>query len=684
MKKYDAALQKALCLLTALALVCACVPALGESAMYPWINSDVAGNVKLLTAVRLKDDFHATVNKTWLVTEQVPYGGMEASSFGRQTSRVMEQKALLMLDDSLTGPDAVLVRTLRELTLDWETRNALGAEPLRPYVEDIASIQTLDDLTDYLIGPRNVFMLDPSAYDVIADLTNPDRYVAILQPVPLIMGDAAEYAERTAYGELLYEIARDSAVLVLEKLGYPEAEAGAVFDRAMAFDEMVASYILPREEHYASDYLQRILHYFSREELTALCGDYPLLGILDLTAMGKSEQFLVTEPAYFQALGELYTEENVPLFRDWLLYFLVTWMGQALDRDTYDALETIEAQAMGITGIPDDLDIAYRTIMNYLPVPMDNLYIQYCCTAEEKREILDMAEEVIKHYREMLLSEDWLSPQTREKAVEKLDQLIVNAVYPDERLGDWSAVRIRSREEGGTLLEALITLYQYSVAQSCGRVNQPVSRGAWDQESTPTSEANASYSITQNAITILGGILGGVFYDPNMTYEEKLAGIGMVIAHEISHAFDDNGAKYDAEGRLNNWWEPADEAAFQARAAAVAAYFDTYVPYRGGTYSGAQVQNEAIADMAAMRCMLAIAADTEDFDYNAFFRHFATVWRTKMLPSALTVTLATDPHPLGCLRTNVTVQQFDEFYATYGIQPGDGMYLAPEDRVAVW
>ena len=158
----------------------------------------------------------------------------------------------------------------------------------------------------------------------------------------------------------------------------------------------------------------------------------------------------------------------------------------------------------------------------------------------------------------------------------------------------------------------------------------------------------------------------------------------MVIAHEISHAFDDNGANYDAEGRLNNWWEPEDAAAFQARAEKLAAYYDGYEPYPGGTYSGARVQSEAIADMASMKCMLAIAAETEGFDYDAFFRQYATVWRTKMLRSALTVTLATDPHPLGCLRTNVTVQQFEEFYETYGVKPGDGMYLAPEERVSVW
>ncbi len=683
MKKRSLFVLRALCLITAAVIMTACAPAMGDSVIPAWINSDVDGNVQLPTRARLKDDFHLAVNKQWLMLKQVPYGGAEASAFGEQASRLMEKKASLMLDETLTGPDAALVRALYDLTMDWDTRNALGVEPLRPYVEDIESIQDLAGLADYLTTDRNVFELDPSAYDVVADLSSPDRYVAILEPVPLILGDSAEYVRRTAYGDILYTIARDSTLLMLGKLGYTEAAAQAVFDGAMAFDEALARHIRPNADHYESDYLQSILHYYTREELTALCGDYPIGGILDLTAIGTGERFLVTEPEYFSALADLYAEENVPLFRSWLLYFLVNWMGQALDRDTYAALESIENRAIGITGATDDIDIAYRTMTAWLPVPMDNLYIQNCCTAEEKQDILNIVDEVIKHYRAMLTREDWLSPETREKAVEKLDRIHVNAVYPDE-LGDWSSVRIRTKEEGGTLMEALITLYHFSVDQICDRVNQPVIRGSWNQQNVPASEVNASYSISENAITILAGILGGVFYDPQMTYEEKLGGIGMVIAHEISHAFDDDGAHYDAEGRLNNWWTSEDYAAFRRRAEKLTAYYDGYEPYRGGTYSGAQVQSEAIADITSMKCMLAIAAEQEGFDYDAFFRQFASLWRTKMLPNALIITLATDPHPLGCLRTNVTVQQFEEFYETYDIQPGDGMYLAPEDRISVW
>ena len=675
--------KRAACLLLIVVLTFSVSPALGEGGISAWINTDVEGAVQLLTRTRLKDDFHMAVNRQWLLFEPIPWGASEASSFMDQSAEVMERKVALMQNDSLSGHDAELVRKLYGLVLDWDSRNALGADAIRSYVEAVSSIQTLEELTDYMISDENVFMLEPSYYDVSPDPAHSDVYTAVLYPLPLIMGDSAQYAQRTAFGELLYGMSRDSTLLVLEKLGYGPEEAQAVFDRAFEFDTLIAPHIKPNDVHYEADYLESSLNYYSREELTALCGAYPMADILDLTATGSSDKFLVTEPDYYRALGEIYTEENMPLVRDWIVYYMVNYLGRFLDRDTYLALDAIQSQALGIEGEAGDLDIALEALEAFLPVPMDNLYIQAYCTEEMRRDVLNIMDEVIAHYRVMLENEEWLSPKTREKAVEKLDALRIHAVYPDT-LGDWSQPDIRGKEEGGTLMEAVVKLSAFAANQGCDRVNQPVDHDEWDQAYAPTSETNAYYSQADNSVTILAGILGGVFYDPDMTYEEKLGGIGMVIAHEISHAFDNDGAKYDKDGHLNNWWAEKDYAAFQQRAEKLVAYYDQFVPYPGGVYSGARIQGEAIADMASMKCMLAIAKEQESFDYNAFFRQFARVWRTKMLPNALLLSVETDNHPLGCLRTNVTVQQFDEFYETFDIQPGDKMYLAPEDRIAVW
>ena len=278
---------------------------------------------------------------------------------------------------------------------------------------------------------------------------------------------------------------------------------------------------------------------------------------------------------------------------------------------------------------------------------------------------------------------DWLGDETRAKAIEKLDNLRVNAVYPDE-LGDWSALDFAGIEDGGSLLAANAAVRDYVIALQSDKIDTAVDKDKWDQLTMQTAQVNAFYNPQNNSINIMAGILSGEVYNEDMSYEQKLGGIGTVIGHEISHGFDTNGAQFDKDGAISNWWTEEDYAAFQARAAKLAAWYDGFIPFEGANYSGQQVQTEAIADMGGMKCMLAIAAQKDDFDYDAFFRQYATLWRTQALPAYLITKTAQDTHPLRYLRINATLAQFDDFVDFYGITEGDGMYLAPEARVAVW
>ena len=211
--------------------------------------------------------------------------------------------------------------------------------------------------------------------------------------------------------------------------------------------------------------------------------------------------------------------------------------------------------------------------------------------------------------------------------------------------------------------------------------NQQVDPEIWIAGVT---DANAYYNPMDNSINIIGGILGAPFYMEDMTLEEKLGGIGMIIGHEISHAFDSTGSQFDADGNMVNWWTEEDQTAFSERTGKVAAWFDQVIPYEGGTYSGIIVQNEAIADMAGVKCMLRIAQDEENFDYDVFFRSVADIWRNASTKEMIQMQASMDSHPLAYLRVNATVMQFPEFYQTYEVKEGDGMYLAEENRFSVW
>ena len=338
---------------------------------------------------------------------------------------------------------------------------------------------------------------------------------------------------------------------------------------------------------------------------------------------------------------------------------------------------------MGVNGEISEDDNALAAVLDLLPVPMDNLYIRKYCTEKQREDVLTIISRVLEAYHGILENTDWLSEETRARAIEKLDHIRIFAVYPDEP-GDWSGLDFAGTEENGSLVAAKAAVQNYLVSILSDRIDTAIDKDKWDQLMVQTSQVNAYYNPHANSINIMAGILNGNIYNEEMSFEQMLGGIGVVIGHEISHAFDTSGAQFNPDGALANWWTEEDKAAFQERAAKLAAWYDGFIPAEGIVYSGQKIQTEAIADMGGIKCMLAIAAQTEGFDYDAFFRQFAASWRMQALLPYIVLLTARDSHPMRYLRINATLAQFDDFLNCYGVGPGDGMYIAPGDRVAVW
>ena len=669
-----------LCALLALA------PALAEGGAIldgRWLNADIQGNVTEDTPAVLKDDFGLFVNKDWILQAQIPAGESKVGSMEGVQRILKDRQIALMQDDSLTGHDAELVHKLYTLVSDWDYRNAQGVEPAMPMMEALRSIDSLEAVTGYLCDRNNVKRFYPLTMSVGADFIDPDVYISQIGTPSLMLQDSAEYTERTQAGELYYTLYEQIGTYMLTRLGYSEEETAQVIENAFAFEALMAAHIKPMATHYQADYFTSLLNYYTPKELEALAGDFPILDMLQAYGLKVGQRFLVTEPDFIAALPELYTEENVGLLRDWMTLKAAFSVSTLLDQETYQQVDAISNAVMGVTGETSEDDNALQSVLGMLPVPMDNLYIQAYCTQQQRQDMLDIIEDVVAYYRTMLESVDWLSDETREKAIEKLDNMRVNAVYPDE-LGDWSALDFAGIEDGGSLLAANAAVQDYVLSLQSDKIDTAVDKDKWDQLTMQTAQVNAFYNPQNNSINIMAGILSGEIYNEDMSYEQKLGAIGTVIGHEISHAFDTNGSQFDKDGAISNWWTDEDYAAFQARAAKLAAWYDGFIPWDGANYSGQQVQTEAIADMGGMKCLLAIAAQQDNFDYDAFFRQYATVWRMQALPAYLVTLVAQDTHPMRYLRVNATLAQFDEFIDFYGIQEGDGMYVAPEDRVAVW
>ena len=643
----------------------------------PWVDYVLRENVETVEAKpeSPKDDLYLYANYDWAKKIEIRPGYTSESSFGNVGDEIREMCMGVLTDDSLQSKDAVMVQELYRACLDWDARNALGVEPIRKTVDRILAVSDLDELTA-LFCDRDEEVAQLFGFGTDTGFNDPETYLLRVGPIGLMLGDSAEYIDRTEMGQRFEEAYRTVAAKMLPKLGYTEEEALEMLDRALALETELAGGIMSSAERMAPDYYQRINNEMSPDEAYALCKTFPLSTIIDAWGYGVAEKCLVTQPAYLEELDAIYTEERLEDLKNYLLFNAAVGGISVLDRDCYELSVEIDNMNSGSTGSVSDEELAYSIASGALMVPMNRAFLEKYDSTRMKEDITRICRECVDYYRGMLESEDWLSADTRAKAIEKLEALTIHAVYP-EKWRDYSGLSL----DGLNYYDALKAIRIFNEDYSRSLLNTKVDHELWAFD---ILDANAYYNPQDNSINIIRGILGNVFYRDDMSTEELYAGIGSVIGHEISHAFDTVGAQFNASGVLENWWTEEDYNAFLTRAQKLIDYYDKMTAFGGYHVQGENIQTEAIADMAGLKCMLGLLEQKGDVDYRAFFEAFAKIWARLNTREIEYYCLMQDVHPLHYLRVNVTAQQFDQFLEAFGITEGDGMYLDPAARVLVW
>jgi putative endopeptidase len=334
-------------------------------------------------------------------------------------------------------------------------------------------------------------------------------------------------------------------------------------------------------------------------------------------------------------------------------------------------------------------ELQFQTYICQTPMmgAMNKAYAENYFDASTVAELTQMTQDCIDAFKVIFKEEPWLSDEGKTAAVDKLSSIGIHIAYQSFDILDYNRVSFLSKEEGGSFLDAYFAANRYGIYHSTYLSEMKFTRDFWNplSASGSTTVTNAFYNPSTNGIYICAGICGPGCYEPGMAYEEKLAGLFTAVGHEITHGFDENGALYDKEGRKNTWLPYKDQMAFNDMNIKISAYYSTLTPYAGsGLYDGSKLVGEACADMGGLRVTLFLAKNTPDFDYDLFFRSYAKLWRMNVPLETEKWHFEGDVHPLAFYRVNVGLQQFDEFYETYGIKEGDNMYLAPEKRIAIW
>lgn len=648
----------------------------------PWLCIDLEGVVTEDTPAKLKDNYALYVNKEAILSLEIPEGYSYAGTLADLIRQNKEDIKNMFLREAPQGHDALLAYNLFKLMMDWDSRNALGVAPLKEEIDQVEAIDTIDALSEYFIKtPKEKRASFLFGSGITPDLEDASRNILAVTMCSLLLDDSAEYDALTSFGEIKKSAVTKLAEKMLVKLGYSEEESARKIENCFAFETMVASSIYTEEERGRPDYINRRNNVYTRDELAAAQGNLPILEVLEQAGYPDADRYMVFSPAFLECLNRLYTEENLPVIRDYMIVHDVVNSAELLDRECYEWYRDYKNEKSGASGIVDDATAFSSEVARELEWPVAQLYTETYLKAEDKERITRMVNEILEAYHGILEEADFLSDETREKALEKLDAITVNVLYPD----DWEkysceGLEILSPEEGGTYYQAYQAVEAYNNSKDVEEYAEPIDKGKWKR--TPQT-VNCTYGLINNSIYILGGYAQGKMYNSAMSDEELYATLGTSIGHEISHAFDSSGAQFDKEGNMANWWTEEDLETFTERNEKLAAYFNAMHPWEGQNFYGSNMTGEACADMAGMKVMLRLADGMENFDYDTFFRTFAVNYLIKeTLQEAYSC--IRDKHPLDYLRVNTTLQQFDEFLDFYGIAEGDGMYLAEDERVCIW
>ncbi|WP_279010631.1 M13-type metalloendopeptidase [Synergistes jonesii] len=655
----------------------------GGFAEASWVNSDITAAGEASDKPSPRDDFHRAVNYEWLSTAKFKSGESRVNSFSERDDEVEEQIKGLLTDGSLKGHEAELTQKFHRMLLDWNDRDRLGVEPVMPYIRRIEAIKSIEDLTAYLTDAK-----DPHFGSLLmgvgttADSRDATNETVAIWPSGLLLADADEYraAELSASAKRR-KAANDAYIMkLLQKAGYGRERARAMNDGLFRIERKLAAKSMGLKALRMPAARRSCYNVRTKKELAAASKRFPLAAIVDSEGYGESREFVLREPEWLKNINEVYAPENLEDIKSLLVVKTLLSTANLLDREARGwAVERVNS-VMGSSGeIPDD-QYAYEMVSAYLDEPLGRVYAEKYADPTVKARVEELISKVTDYYREMLSKEEWLTKKTREKAIAKLDALTVRAAYP-EKWEDFSELDFKDNAAGGNLVEAAAAIGKFERKRDAKLVNSKVDKSKWI--AVPQT-VNAYYSPADNSINIPAGILGGVFYPRGGGAEGLLGGIGMVIGHEITHAFDTNGSQYDENGNLSNWWTKKDKKEFDARAKAISDYFSTLDAAPGVKTDGELVLSEAIADLGGLSCMAAIARESAGFDFAKFFEAYAKVWRSRATKESEEYRIKEDVHPLPFLRTNANVQQLQEFYDAFGVEPGDGMYLAPEKRITLW
>ena len=630
--------------------------------------------------VRIQDDLYEAVNGEWLKTAVIPEdrpttGGFSDLDQGVEKIMMEDFKAFAAGEKTSDIPEMKYAIALYKKVLDTDRRDREGIAPALPLLEKLRGIESVDQLNAQAAELRVEGVDLPIQMEVTADMADATKHAFIVLGPNTILPDTTYYAEDNPAGKQLLAVWADMAAKVLAFTPLTAEEQKQYLDDALAFDALVAQKVKSRLEW--SEYY-KCHNPMAADEVAAQVAPFDIKKLLgDLYGESAPTTLVVYDPKAIREMNGYFSEENLSLYLHWTYVNALLRSTAYLSEELAALGRTYRRALMGVASDPSLEKQAYQTASRMYSEPVGVYYGRTYFGEEAKKDVVDLVKKIIETYKLRMRKNTFLAEETKEQAIKKLSTIEIKMGYPDEIKEIWSKLVF---DEDASYLEAMQSLFAVRARDMLDKVNQPVDRTEWLM---PGHMVNACYNPSANDITFPAAILQKPFYALSQSVSENLGGIGAVIGHEISLAFDNNGANFDENGNLKNWWKEEDFAAFKELTKGMIEQFDG-IEFHGGKVNGELTVSENIADNGGMGVTLEIMHTLPDPDFQAYFINWARVWCRKAKEEYIKLLLASDVHSPGELRANMSPRNFPEWYEAFGVTAADKMYIAPEKRISIW
>jgi putative endopeptidase len=651
-----------------------------ESPRYGAWGFDIAGMDR---SVKPGDDFYKYASGTWDTNTAIPSDRTRYGNFDKlaELSEARTKAIILEAADSKsTDPDTVKIGAAYRAFMDEALAEKLDAKPIAPELAGIRKVKTKDEFTALMGKSATTGYSSILSLGISPDAKSPNRYAVYAGAGGISLPDRdyylkPEFAEKKAKYE-----AYVAQLLTMVGWDKPEESAKAV----VAFETQLAEASWTRTERRDRD---KTYNPMTWAELQALTPGYDWNRFLIGTEMPKLDRVVVTTNTAFPKFAKIYADTPLDTLKAWQAFKVADDAAPLLSKRFVDA--SFEFRNKTLSGQPEQKPRWKRgvaSVNNGLGEAVGRVYVARYFPPESKAKMDALVVNIQAALKTRLENLDWMSPETKAQALDKLSKFTVKIGYPNT-WRDYTKLEIKADDSYGNRLRSGAFEWRHDVE----RLNQPVDKAEWGM--TPQT-VNAYYNSVNNEIVFPAAILQAPFFHPDADPAVNYGGIGGVIGHEISHGFDDQGRKSDGNGVLRDWWTPADAAKFKVQADKLGAQYSAFEPLPGAKVNGQLTMGENIGDMGGLAFALeayhaslggkpAPVIDGFTGDQRVYLG-WAQVWRQKTRDDALRQQVVSDPHSPAYYRVNGTIRNQAGWYKAYDIQPTDKLYVAPADRVDIW